>query len=95
MNPFIWISCVFLIGQIFEGKVLIPNLIGGKIGLHPLWVIFSLFAGGAISGFAGILIAVPLAGVVGVLVRYTLQNYKKTTFYLGKNPNKMASKTKV
>lgn len=81
--PILWVSVVYLIGAVFEGKILTPNLIGGKIGLHPLWVIFALFAGGAIGGFGGILIAVPVAGVIGVLVRYTLQNYKNTKFYIG------------
>lgn len=95
LTPFVWISGVFLIGQLFEGKVLIPNLIGGKIGLHPLWVIFSLFAGGAIAGFPGIFIAVPVAGVVGVLVRYTFQNYKKTAFYLGQQSDKPPKKAKA
>ena len=74
---------VFGIGQILEGYVLTPNLVGDKTGLHPVWIIFALLAGGYLLGFLGILIAVPTAAVIGVLTRFTVSRYKQSSFYKG------------
>lgn len=74
---------VFAIGQFIEGNFLTPRLVGGNIGLHPLWVIFALMAGGMLMGFTGLLIAVPVAAVIGVLVRYAFAEYKKSAYYAG------------
>jgi predicted PurR-regulated permease PerM len=74
---------VFGIGQFIEGNFLTPKLVGENIGLHPLWVIFALMAGGALLGFTGLLIAVPVAAVIGVMVRFALSQYKKSTYYVG------------
>lgn len=74
---------VFAIGQFIEGNFLTPKLVGGNIGLHPLWVIFALLAGGSLMGFTGLLIAVPVAAVIGVLVRFALNQYKKSEYYSG------------
>lgn len=74
---------VFAIGQIVEGYVLTPRLVGEKVGLHPVWVIFALFAGGALFGFTGVLLAVPAAAVIGVLIRFAISRYKESELYRG------------
>ena len=75
---------VFGVGQILESYVLTPRLVGERVGLHPVWVIFALLAGGVLLGFVGILIAVPVAAVIGVLIRRGVKAYKKTAFYKGR-----------
>ncbi|MDD5586867.1 MAG: AI-2E family transporter [Alphaproteobacteria bacterium] len=72
---------VFLIGQSLEGYVLTPKLVGGRVGLHPVWILFALFAGGSLLGFVGVLIAVPVAAIAGVLIRFAIRRYKKSGFY--------------
>jgi predicted PurR-regulated permease PerM len=72
---------VFLLGQGLEGYVLTPKLVGDRVGLHPVWILFALFAGGSLLGFAGILIAVPVAAVIGVLLRLGIRHYKDSRFY--------------
>ncbi len=64
------IAAVFAVGQVIEGVFITPNLVGNKIGLHPVWIMFSLLAGGALLGFLGVLIAVPCAAVIAVLIRH-------------------------
>jgi predicted PurR-regulated permease PerM len=73
---------VFGVGQFVEGNILTPKLVGESVGLHALWVMFALLAGGALFGFLGLLIAVPAAAVIGVLVRYSLTLYKDSSFYV-------------
>ncbi len=80
---FIGILFVFGIGQFIEGYVLTPKLVGDKVGLHPAWVIFALFAGGYLFGFMGVLLAVPVTAVLGVLLRTTIKAYKESSFYKG------------
>ena len=77
------VVAVFVIGQIVEGYVLTPRLVGEKVGLHPVWVIFALFAGGALFGFTGVLLAVPVAAVIGVLIRFAISRYKESSLYRG------------
>lgn len=72
---------VFLVGHLFEGNILAPRLVGDKIGLHPVWVIFALLAGGALFGFLGVLLALPVAAVIGVLIRFGTQQYLHSTLY--------------
>lgn len=74
---------VYGIGQFLEGNVLVPKLIGDKVGLHPAWVIFGMLAGGALLGFVGVLLAVPITAVIGVLVRFAAQQYRKSSVYQG------------
>ncbi|MFN5352291.1 MAG: AI-2E family transporter [Alphaproteobacteria bacterium] len=74
---------IFVFAQIIESYYLTPKLIGKKVGLHPVWIIFAVFAGGVMFGFTGILIALPLATVISVLVRFTIRQYKEGNFYLG------------
>ncbi len=82
-----WISIaivigIFLVGQFIEGNVLGPKLVGDRVGLHPVWLIFAMFAFGYLLGFVGLLIAVPLAAAIGVLFRFGLSRYYASPFYL-------------
>ncbi|MGQ9367636.1 AI-2E family transporter [Azospirillum sp. A39] len=76
---------IFLFGQAVEGNVLTPRLVGGRVGLHPVWVMFALLAGGSLFGFVGVLIAVPVAAVIGVLTRFALRQYLQSPYYRGAN----------
>jgi len=71
------ISGIFIFGQVIESNFLTPKLIGSKIGLHPVWIIFGLFVFGALFGFVGILFAVPLTAIFGVIIKYFALKYKK------------------
>jgi predicted PurR-regulated permease PerM len=77
------VLAVFFVGQFIEGNILSPNLVGRSVGLHPVWLMFALFAFGALFGFVGLLIAVPLAAAVGVLVRFALRRYLASPLYTG------------
>ena len=72
---------VFAVGQAIEGNFLTPKLVGTRIGLHPVWVIFAVLAGAALMGFVGALVAVPVAAVLSVLVRFALERYTKSDYY--------------
>lgn len=76
LQPLLGVWAVFLLGQSIEGFVLTPYLIGGRIGLHPVAVIFSIMAGGTLFGFFGVLIALPTAAVIVVLLRFIRNSYK-------------------
>lgn len=75
------VGSVFLVGNLIEGNFLTPKLVGEKVNLHPVWVLFALLAGQNLLGFTGILIAVPTAAIIGVLVRFFLLEYKKSSVY--------------
>lgn len=77
---------IFAVGQFFEGNILQPKLIGESVGLHPVWLMFSLFAFALMFGFVGMLIAVPAAAAVGVLARFGLGQYLQSRVYLGTEP---------
>lgn len=79
------IAGIFAVGSIIEGNFLSPRIVGDKVNLHPLWIIFALLAGSAVMGFMGILIAVPAAAVIAVLVRFALRIYKESDFYGGEH----------
>jgi len=72
---------VFLVGQFFEGYLLTPRLVGKRVGLHPVWILFALIAGIKLLGFTGALIAVPTAAVIGVLTRFGIKQYKSSALY--------------
>jgi predicted PurR-regulated permease PerM len=72
---------VFVVGQTLEGNIITPKLVGDRVNLHPVWLIFSLLAFGALFGFVGVLIAVPMAAVIGVLVRFALKRYLLSPLY--------------
>ena len=81
-----WIVAVWAIfqsGQFVEGNILTPNLVGSSVGLHPVWLIFALSAFGALFGFVGLLVAVPVAAIIGVLVRFALERYRESLLYRG------------
>lgn len=79
--PLLYVVAVFMVGQALEGMLLTPLLVGEKIGLHPVAVIFAVLAGGQLFGFVGILLALPVAAVVMVLLRYTHERYVGSTLY--------------
>lgn len=81
-----WIAAVagvFFIGQFIEGNILQPRLVGKSVGLHPVWLMFALFAFGALFGFVGLLIAVPAAAAIAVLVRFAISRYLESPLYKG------------
>lgn len=83
-DRWLWIAvviCIFFVGQFLEGYILQPKLVGSSVGLHPVWLMFALFAFGALFGFTGMLIAVPAAAIVGVLVRFALHSYLTSSLY--------------
>lgn len=82
----VWVSLVFGVGQALEGMVLTPLLVGDKIGLHPVAVIFAIMAGGQLFGFVGVLIALPVAAVIMVFLRHLHQGYKNSRLYGPANP---------
>ena len=77
------IAAIFVVGQVMEGYYLTPRLLGDRVGLHPVWVMFALLAGGALFGFVGGLIAVPAAAAIGVMTRFLLAEYLQSRLYLG------------
>ncbi|UVK44698.1 AI-2E family transporter [Mesorhizobium sp. AR07] len=77
------VAVVFFIGQFIEGNILQPRLVGKSVGLHPVWLMFSLFAFGALFGFVGLLIAVPASAAVAVLVRFAIARYLESPLYKG------------
>ncbi len=74
---------VFTCGQLLEGYVLTPRLVGRSVGLHEVWVIFAIMAGGHLLGFLGVLVAVPTAAVISVLIRESLAWYRTSAYYAG------------
>jgi predicted PurR-regulated permease PerM len=72
---------VFAVGQLIEGFVLSPWLVGDRIGLHPVAVIFAVMAGGQLFGFFGVLLALPVAAVILVLLRHSHEHYLQSAFY--------------
>jgi predicted PurR-regulated permease PerM len=76
-----WVIAVFVVGQLLEGSVLTPRLVGERVGLHPVAVIFAVMAGGQLYGFFGILLALPVASVAMVLVRHLVERYRSSGLY--------------
>ncbi len=82
------VARVFAAGQLLEGYVLTPRLVGHRVGLHPVWILFALMAGGSLAGFSGLLVAVPAAAVCGVGVRFLLARYRGSSLYVaGEDPS--------
>ncbi|MEJ1118636.1 AI-2E family transporter [Phyllobacterium sp. CCNWLW109] len=77
------VAIAFGIGQFIEGNILQPKLVGQSVGLHPVWLMFALFAFGSLMGFTGMLIAVPTAAAIGVLVRFVINRYQQSPLYTG------------
>lgn len=74
---------IFVVGQIASDMILTPRLVGSRVRLHPVWVIFAVLAGGALFGFVGVLVAVPAVAVIGVLARFSLERYLESPLYRG------------
>lgn len=81
MSGILWVVGVFAMGQVLEGNILAPKLVGDRVHLHPVLVIFALLAFGALFGFLGVLLALPAAAVLGVLTRFALGRYLRSSFY--------------
>lgn len=77
------VAVVFAAGQFLEGNFVTPRLVGSRVGLHPVWVIFAVLAGAALFGLVGALVAVPAAAVIGVFVRFGLGRYRASPLYNG------------
>lgn len=77
------VAGIFVIGQVIEGNVLTPKLVGESVGLHPVWLILALTVFGSIFGFVGMLVAVPLAAALGVVVRFLVDRYTESRLYRG------------
>jgi len=77
---------IFGVGQFIEGNILQPRLVGSSIGVHPVWLMFALFAFGSLFGFVGVLLAVPVTAAIGVLVRFAVERYRLSALYLDRGP---------
>ena len=71
------VALILLAGQIFESNFLTPKLVGSRVGLHPVWIIFGLFVFGVLFGFVGVLLAIPLTTISGVIIKFVAVQYKK------------------
>lgn len=80
--PILLVAAVFVAGQVIEGYFMTPKLVGGRVKLHEVWIIFALLAGGVLFGFVGVLLAVPIAAVVGVLSRFLIGQYLQSSLYM-------------
>lgn len=77
----ILVGVVFVLGQFIEGNILTPKLVGERVGLPAVWVIFALMAGGHLLGFVGLLLGVPVAAIIGVLIRFAVERYRASHYY--------------
>ena len=77
------VAAIFFLGQFLEGNILSPNLVGQSVGLHPVWLIFALSVFGSLFGFVGMLVAVPVSAIIGVVTRFFVAEYKKGRLYKG------------
>jgi predicted PurR-regulated permease PerM len=81
------VVAIFLVGQFIEGNIVSPKFVGERVGLHPVWLIFAMFAFGYLFGFVGLLVAVPLGAAIAVLLRFGLRQYFASPLYTGDKPN--------
>jgi len=79
------VALIFVIGQVSEGNFLTPKLVGGSVGLHPVWLLLALSVFGALFGFVGMLVAVPVAAALGVLARFATGQYMNSRLYKGEH----------
>ncbi|MGK7754626.1 MULTISPECIES: AI-2E family transporter [unclassified Roseovarius] len=77
------VAGIFVLGQVVEGNILTPKLVGDSVGLHPVWLLFALSVFGALFGFVGMLVAVPVAAAIGVLMRFAVRQYLDSALYQG------------
>jgi predicted PurR-regulated permease PerM len=81
------VVAIFLVGQFIEGNIVSPKFVGERVGLHPVWLIFAMFAFGYLFGFVGLLVAVPLGAAIAVLLRFGLRQYFASPLYTGDKPS--------
>lgn len=86
------IGVIFAIGQVVEGNILTPKIVGDKIGVHPAWLIFGMLAGGSLLGLTGVILSVPLTAIINVLIQFAIEQYEKSEYY--GETNKTAKKKK-
>jgi predicted PurR-regulated permease PerM len=79
------VLAVFVVGGVVEGYLITPRLVGEKVGLHPVWIIFGMLSGGALFGLVGVLLAVPVTAVIGVLIRFGMERYLQSEYYRSDN----------
>jgi predicted PurR-regulated permease PerM len=76
-----FVAGIFVVGSVIESNILTPRLVGDRVNLHPVWVIFALLAFGSLFGLLGLMLAVPVAAVIGVLARFALHRYLASPLY--------------
>ena len=81
LGPIILVTIIFIVGQTAESYYLTPKMVGKQVGLHPVWLIFALMAGGSLFGFLGVLLAIPVTAVIGVLIRFAISRYLESPLY--------------
>jgi predicted PurR-regulated permease PerM len=81
LSHIVFVAVVLVSGHVLEAYILTPRLVGHRVGLHPVWILFALITGARLMGFTGVLIAVPLAAVLGVLIRFAVTQYKNSALY--------------
>jgi predicted PurR-regulated permease PerM len=85
------VAAIFASGQFIEGNILTPKLVGKSVGLHPVWLLLALSAFGSVFGFVGMLIAVPVAAMIGVLTRFAVEQYQASLLYRGTERQALAT----
>jgi predicted PurR-regulated permease PerM len=88
------VAAIFAAGQFIEGNILTPKLVGKSVGLHPVWLLLALSAFGSLFGFAGMLVAVPVAASIGVLTRFAVSQYQASLLYRGQEGRNVAEAPK-
>jgi predicted PurR-regulated permease PerM len=83
LTPMLTVLAVFLVGGSMEGYIITPKLVGSKVSLHPVWIIFGMLSGATLFGLVGILLAVPITAVIGVLIRFGTDRYLQSDYYRG------------
>jgi predicted PurR-regulated permease PerM len=78
---FLFVGAVFVVGQVLESNFISPKMIGAKIGIHPVWLMFGLIAGGSVFGFFGVLLSVPLTAASSAFIKVAIVQYKRSNFY--------------
>ena len=75
------VAAIFVVGHLLEGYIFTPRFMGKSLGLHPIWIIFGMLAGGTLLGFTGVLLAIPVTAIIGVLVRSLIRVYLASPLY--------------
>jgi predicted PurR-regulated permease PerM len=86
---------IVVAGQLFEGNILSPKLVGDRVGVHPAWLIFALLAFGSVFGFTGLIIAVPVAAAAGVILRFAISRYRASELYSSLPDLRVSAETQI